>query len=258
MTGYAIVSIYGGPLQAAAGDALQLQVVYTLSDGTTRPLPMGTVVVWTAPGTIAAQDPDDAGAATVLPGTGAQATGFFVVNAFRLDRTDYGGTLFVLDPGSGDGGTIVVSVTVEEGGAPDATGASAVVAVAPTPSGEADAGAYLYFQRCNCAECHGMMAEGTPPSVGPDGGIVYYIEGFPYPYPAPGLNNATPDGSPNLAADPSWNATLLSIATLGDFDNHGVALRKPMPDWLGKPGLDAGPLGAQDVAHIYAFLKTQM
>jgi hypothetical protein len=47
------------------------------------------------------------------------------------------------------------------------------------------------------------------------------------------------------------------MAAQGDIDNHGVALRQPMPDWLGKRGLDGGPLGAQDFAHIYSFLKSQ-
>ena len=35
------------------------------------------------------------------------------------------------------------------------------------------------------------------------------------------------------------------------MDNQGVALRAPMPDWLHQP------LGTQDFADMYAFLKTQ-
>jgi hypothetical protein len=80
-----------------------------------------------------------------------------------------------------------------------------------------------------------------------------------FTYPAPGLNNSVTDaGTPNVAADPTWNAALLGMASQGDIDNNGVALRVPMSDYLGAPnGIDGGSLTSQDFADIYAFLVTQ-
>lgn len=222
--GLHIVAVSGHPLAAAAGDAIPLQVVMVLDDGGIQPLPAGTSVAWIAPSTIVAQDPYDAGGG-ILPAFGDQPTGIFIDNAFRTDRHDYAGTLFVIDPGDG-GGMLTVTAVVG-----DASMVSTTLPVVPTPAGNADAGG--------------------------DSGPEYDLQGTLYPYPAPGLNNTSPGGQPNLAADPAWNAALLGMAAQGDMDNMGVALRAPMPDWLGKMGLDGGPLGAQDFADIYAFLKTQ-
>jgi hypothetical protein len=47
------------------------------------------------------------------------------------------------------------------------------------------------------------------------------------------------------------------VAAQADMDDNGVALRKPMPDELGKKNADGGTVSAQDFAHIYAFLKAQ-
>ena len=253
VTGMEIVTASGAPLQAAAGDAIPLKVVLTLSDGTTEPLPMGTQVTWTQPGTVVAQDPNDAGPNGILPAPGAQPTGIFVQNPFRPERTDYTGTLFVIDPGTGSTGMLTVTASVADAGS-----VSATFTISPTPAGDPDAGANLFHNVLNCAGCHGETAAGSPPEDGgPDGSPVYLLQGNPYPYPAPGLNNTSPGGSPNLAADPAWNAALLGMAAQADMDNQGVSLRKPMPDWLGKKGVDGGVLSAQDFAHIYAWLKTQ-
>ncbi len=112
--------------------------------------------------------------------------------------------------------------------------------------------------------CHGAQAEGSPPVMVDggiflvDGGPIYSLFGGQYPYPAPGLNATTPEGgSPNVAADPAWNAALLGMAAQGDMDNNGVALRQPMPDWLGRLNASAQPLSGKDFADIYAWLKTQ-
>ncbi len=257
VTGMKIVAVSGAPLQASAGDAIPLQVVLTLSDGTTQPLPAGTQVNWTAPGTVVAEDPNDAGDNSILPAPDAQATAMFVQNPFRPERADYTGTLFVLDPGTPDAGsTGTITVTASVG---DAGSLSASITVSPTPAGDPDAGANLYQKVLNCAGCHGATGAGSPPAdAGPDSGPVYVLQGTPYLYPALGLNNASPGGSPNLAADPGWNAALLAMAAQADVDNNGVALRRPMPDWLGKKkNGDGGTVNAQDFAHIYAFLKTQ-
>jgi predicted esterase len=251
-TGIKIVTASGAPLGAAAGDALALKVVVTMSDGTTTDLPAGTIVTWTAPATIEAQDPDDAGPST-FPQPGAQPTGFFIQNALRPERTDYLGTLFVIDPGSADGGSISVSASVSGSGA---SSVSATVPVSATPPGDPDAGAELFQTTLACSNCHGQTGGGSPPTdAGADADVVYIIGGKAYPYPAPGLNNAP--GSGNVAEDPAWNAALLSMAAQGDMDNLGVALRKPMPDWLGRTNSHGQKLSAQDFAHIYAFLKTQ-
>jgi len=40
--------------------------------------------------------------------------------------------------------------------------------------------------------------------------------------------------------------------------NGGITLRAPMPDWLAEPNPATGaPLATQDLADMYAFLKTQ-
>ena len=250
VTGMTIVASSGAPLQAAAGDAIPLKVVQTMSDGTTQDLPAGTSVSWIAPSTVVAEDPDDAGADSVLPATGAEPTGIFIDNPFRTDRTDYAGTLFVIDPGTGGGGTLTVTASVGDAGT-----VSGSVSVAALQAGDPVAGGKLYNQLLQCSECHGATAGGSTPDT--DGGDMYDIMGQTYAYPAPALNNTMDDGDPNLGADPGWNAALLSMSALGDIDNNGVALRVPMPDWLGKKGVDGGPLGGQDFADIYAFLVTQ-
>ena len=100
VTGMAIVTSNGVKLAAAPGSALPLEVVFTMSDGTTQPLPAGTQVTWTSPVTITAQDPNDAGPNSVLPDAGAQPTAFYVANPYRPDRTNYPGLLFVISEGS--------------------------------------------------------------------------------------------------------------------------------------------------------------
>jgi hypothetical protein len=249
VTGFSIATVSGQPLQAAAGDSLALKVVATLSDGTMMDLDP-TQVTWTSPQTISAQNPNDAGS-SVLPSTGAQPTAFFVQNAFRPDRSDYPGLLFVIDPGTAAGGTLMVTASVPEGGT-----VSATIPVTPTPAGNPDAGADLYYSQLNCAMCHGDTGGGSPPTTLADGGIVYILMGGAYPYPAPAINNTMPGGMPAVAADPNWNAALMAFASLADMDNSGVALRPPMPD-QSQSIANGKPVGAQEFAHIYAFLKTQ-
>jgi mono/diheme cytochrome c family protein len=182
-----------------------------------------------------------------------QPTAFFVQNPFRPDRSDYAGTLFVLDPGTSANGTVTVTAAVGDAGALTAT-----LVVSPTPEGDPDAGANLFRTVLRCAECHGQTGGGSPPTPGPDGSTEYLLQGMSFPYPAPGLNDVSPEGGPpNVAADPAWNAALLGVAAQADIDNHGVALRVPMPDEVGKKNADGGTVSAQDFAHIYAFLKAQ-
>jgi hypothetical protein len=62
----------------------------------------------------------------------------------------------------------------------------------------------------------------------------------------------------NTAGDPAWNAALFAIAARAEVDNGGLTLRLPMPDWLTEPSSVTGaPLTTQDLADIYAFLKTR-
>ncbi len=252
--GFQIVTVSGAPLTAAAGDAIPLKVVYVEPDGGVVDLPAGTVVDWVAPVTVTAQDPWDAGPNSVLPDSGAAPTGIFIKNPYRTDRMDYPGTLFLIRAGATAGATVEVKATLPDGGT-----ASAKIPVADTPAGNPDAGRILFADVLNCAGCHGAAGQGSPGvDGGAEAGIYYVLQGADYPYPAPPLNNTGTDGGgPNLAADPDWSAALLGMAAQGDIDNMGVALRKPMPDWLGKKNAAGKALSAQDFAHIYAFLKLQ-
>jgi cytochrome c553 len=260
VTGTAIVSARGAPLVAAPGDALPLKVVFTLSDGTTQDLPAGTTVTWTSPATVTAQNPDDpmmddAGdPISVLPDAGAAPTAFYVANPFRTDRSDYPGLLFVIGAGTTADAGVLVSARLADGGA-----LSAVVSIASAPLvGNADAGGYLYQTVTPCGGCHGPNGQGSTAIVLADGGVEYNLPSGPSPFPAPGLNDAFPDGGdPSVAADPAWSAALLGMAAQGDLDNNGVALRSPMPNWTGTPNAQGKPLSAQDFADLYAWLKAQ-
>jgi hypothetical protein len=251
VTGLAIATVSRSPLHAAAGDAVPLKVVMTLSDGTTADLPYGTPVAWTAPATIVARDPNDAGSAGGLPAPGATPTGVFVDNPYRADRSDYSGVLFVLDPGTAPKGKLTVTASVMDAGV-----VSASIGVDPTPPGDPDSGANLFGSLINCAMCHGATGGGSTPNTEADGSVDYVLMGGTYPFPAPPLNNTSPGGTPALAADPGWNAALLGFACSADMDNAGVALRAPMPD-ITQTTLAGHSVGAKEFADIYAFLRTQ-
>ncbi len=252
VTGMAIASPDGGLLQGAPGDAIQLTVVLSMSDGTTRAA-AASEVSWVAPVTLVAQDPNDAGV-DIVPEAGAQPTAFFVQNPYA---TTNAGVLYVLDPGTGSDPTVTVTASVLDAGQ-----VSTSVAILPPLVGDASNGANLFLHGPECAICHGLSGGGSPPLLLPDGGPelldggpLYAISGQIYPYPAPGLNDAPDSG--NLASDPAWNAALLGIAAQSDMDNQGVALRAPMPDWFGGSNATGGTLRGQDFADIYAWLKTQ-
>jgi hypothetical protein len=252
VTGMAIVSAYGTPLQGAPGDVLQLTVLLTMSDGTTRAA-LDNQVSWLAPPTLVAEDPYDAGA-DIVPEAGAQATGFFVQNDYRESNL---GVLYITASGSVPNPTITVFASIVDAGE-----VSAAVSILPAPAGDVASGLDLFQHAPGCGVCHGSTGAGSPPALFPDGGAVlidggaaYFIAGQLYPYPAPGLNNAPDSG--NLASDPAWNAALLAMAAQSDIDNRGVALRNPMPDWFGGKDPSGRTLGAQDFADIYAWLKTQ-
>jgi mono/diheme cytochrome c family protein len=251
VTGLAIATVSGMPLHAAAGDTVALKVVKMLSDGTTADLPAGTTVRWTAPTTLVARNPDDAGSTGGLPASGAVPTGVFVDNPYRSDHSSYSGVLFVLDPGTAPNGMLTVTASVADAGA-----VSASIGVDPTPPGDPDSGANLYGSLINCAMCHGATGGGSPPTTEADGSVDYVLMGGAYPYPAPALNDTSPGGMPALAADPGWNAALLGFACASNVDNQGVALRAPMPD-ITQTTLAGHSVGAKEFADIYAFLKTQ-
>ncbi len=251
VTSMAILSAYGTPLQAAAGDALPLLVQLTLSNGVTVNAGQ-TGVVWVAPATVVAQDPYDAGA-SVLPETGAQPTAFFVQNAWRGSKP---GTLFVVDRGTGSSPEITVAATYLD------AGVSATVTILPDRVGDAAAGGQLFQRALLCYGCHGPTAGGSPAETLPDGAValadggpLFLLWGQAYPYPAPGLN-AAPD-SGHLAADRAWTEGMFAVGAQADIDNHGVALRSPMPQWAGANLGNGHTLDAQDFADLYAWLLTQ-
>ena len=229
----AIVFTNDIPTPVVPGAALKLAVVIVGPDGTTSALPTGTNVTWTAPPTMTAADPMDAGGAS-LPSVSPLA--FFAQNPFRPDRSDYDGVLFVLQQGNTDNPNITVSASVNGFGT-----VTAFVPVMPPLTGDQDAGAAA-FVSFKCAECHGPTGAGSPMN---DAGT-YTFQGATYDYPAPPIFA----GDGGAAADPAWNAAFFGLAGQGSIDNAGVSLRQPMPDLL-------GPTTAQDYANIFAFMRTQ-
>lgn len=247
-----IIAANDAALQGAPGDAVLLQVLFTLADGGTVAVPVEQVT-WTTPQTVVAQNPNDVDG-SVLPATGAKPTAFFVSNEYTEQNPP--GILFVVDPGTSSDAGVTVTASVSDAGE-----VSAVVAISTAKiTGDPTRGGNLFQNVLGCATCHGKTAAGSVPMDGGEAGVVYTIgmEGDQYPYPAPGLNDTTTDAGPNLAADPAWSAGLLGMAAQADMDNAGVALRAPMPDFFGVSSSDGGAtLNAQDFADIYAWLKTQ-
>jgi mono/diheme cytochrome c family protein len=246
----AIVSTSGGPLSAVAGDALPLKVVIVAPDGSMADLTASANVSWTAPGVVTALPPDST-AMSPIPPPDAEPTVAWIENPGRPDHaSDLTNVLFVLDPGTVQNATVEISATVTGSSLPGSVTAS--VAIDPTPAGDWTNGATLYgASGANCAQCHGASGHGSP---GAPEATTYTMAGDTYDFPAPGIN-AEPG---NTAGNPAWNAALFAIAARADMDNGGLTLRVPMPDWLSEPNPATGqPLTTQDLADVYAFLKTQ-
>jgi mono/diheme cytochrome c family protein len=235
-----VITSSTGALTAVAGDALALSVVEQSSSGS-HALPAGALVTWTAPATVTALAPM-ATASNPLPPAGAEPTGTFIANPARTDITDdISGVLFVLDPGTSGSGMLEVSATVSTD---PGTPITASIAVSSTPTGDATRGQQSYLE--DCSNCHGATGDGT--TVGSDG--MYNILGVEYSYPAPGLNHAA-----NIAGSSTWSAALLAFASRADVSNKGVALRVPMPNWLGDLAqATQKPPTTQELADIYAYL----
>lgn len=243
VTGYSIVRVDGASMSAATGDAVALNVVETLSDGSQKALPPGSAVAWTAPATVTALGADST-APDPMPDFSVGPTALFIDNGLRPERAaNLDSVLFVVDAGPSNSGSLSVSATIS---GPVSTIVTAMIPVASGPSGDASQGATIY--RTACSGCHGATGAGTVANA--DGTFTY--AGGTFDYPAPGLNAA--DG--NLASDPSWSASLLAMAARADVDNCGITLRKPMPDWYSIP-VSGRFLTGQDFADIYAFLATQ-
>jgi hypothetical protein len=244
-----IVGASAGPLHALAGDAIVLKVVVVAPDGSTTDLAADAGVEWQSPSSVTALAPGST-APSPMPVAGTPPTAAWIVNPFRPDgAANLSNALFVLDPGTVQNGTVQVSATVT--GTPAAGEVTAPLVVDPTPAGDWSRGAVLYGPSgANCALCHGGTGHGS--AVSDTGQSV--IDGSTYDFPAPGIN-AEPG---NTASDPAWNAALFAVACRADVNKDGIALRAPMPDWLTAPNPVTGlPLSTQDLADIYAFLKTQ-
>jgi hypothetical protein len=247
-----IVTASGAPLSGVAGDAIALKVVLVEPDGTVGDLPSDAKVLWTAPFPVVTLPPDSI-AASPLPVAGADPAGSWVENPTRPERAaDLANTIFVFDPGIVQNGTLEVSAKVSGPSLDGGAGVTANIAIDPAPVGDWTRGATLYgASGANCAQCHGATGHGTP---GPNADGTFTIAGMPYAFPAPGIN-VEPG---NCASDPAWNAALFAVSARADMDNSGIALRLPMPDWLSTPNPATGaPLTTQDLADIFAFLKTQ-
>jgi mono/diheme cytochrome c family protein len=246
----AIVASSGEPLHAVAGDSIALKVVVLTADGTMAELPSGARVTWSAPLPVVALSSDST-AASPLPVAGGDPIAAWVSNPGRPDEASaLANVLFVLDPGTGQNGTVAVSATVT--GATPAGKVTASIGVDPAPVGDWNRGAELYGAAgVDCAECHGATGHGSP---GAPDATSFTIAGGTYDYPAPGLN-AEPG---NAAGDPAWNVALFAFAARSDVDNGGLTLRQPMPSWQSKTSPITGKvLSTQDFADIFAFLKTQ-
>ena len=222
------------------GDAIHLNVVKLMSDGSTASLSIGAKIAWVGTPILVATD-DDAipppNAATLLDPS-AIPTGFFVRNPARTDHaSDLKNVLFVVgDPSLSSVVNLQALVT---GGDVGSGAATASISIAPLPPGDVANGQILYA--INCATCHGVTGDGGGAGA-PD---------------APGLNNTSPGGQPNLAADPGWNAALLAFASRTDVDNGGISLDLPMVNWLSQQDAYHEYLSTQDFADIYAWLLTQ-
>jgi mono/diheme cytochrome c family protein len=212
---------------AVAGDAVSLEVVQTLSDGSTTPTPPSTTVTWEAPNLAIALAPGST-ADNPLPEPGAQPTAVFVDNPSRPDiASALKGKLFILSAGPA-GGDVHVSAAVS--GVPTALTAS--ISVGAAPDGSADRGASVYA--ANCATCHGDTGHGNSA--------------------APGLN-AEPG---NPAADPDASAEAFAFVSRADVDPEGIAVLEPMPSFLTLPDpASKRLLTTQDFSDILAFLRTQ-
>ena len=126
---------------------------------------------------------------------------------------------------------------------------STTLTVSAAPTGNAMNGSALHSAAC--ASCHGATGHRTP-AANADGS--YTIAAASYPFPAPGLN--AEDG--NAGSDPAWNVAVFAQAARASFDDGGVTLRQPMPDWLSTPNpTTSKPFTTQDFADIYAFMQTQ-
>jgi mono/diheme cytochrome c family protein len=248
-----IVATSGVSLSTAfAGDAIPLDVALVASDGTKSTLPDGAVVTFVAPSKLTALAPATVAPVLLNPSvTGQGPTATFVDNPGRADRAaSLANVLFILDPGTLQNGVVHVSATVTN--IANAGTVDVDITVLPAPLGDARRGATLYGPHgANCGRCHGATGHGSPE---PPDSKTFKIDGMTYDFPALGLN-AEPG---NLANDPAWNAALLAFSARSDVDNAGVTLRAPMPDWLKNVSPAVGkPLSTQDLADIYAFLRTQ-
>jgi mono/diheme cytochrome c family protein len=241
-----IVNETGQPLSAVAGDALSLKVVLVAADGTATDLAAGATTTWTQPAKLTALPPNTNAPSLVNPSVvGEAAIATWVGNPTRTDRMGDAGLLFILDSGTVQ--NAVVHVAADVTNAPNAGHVEVDIPVAPAPLGDFRRGKDLFTT--NCSVCHGDTGGGSDASVGS-----FMVDGMTYDFPAPGLN-AVPG---NVASDPEWTPALLAFAARSDVDNHGVALRVPMPDWNTKRPKKTGVLlTTQDFVDVYAFLKTQ-
>jgi hypothetical protein len=236
--------------EAVPGDAVPLELLQILSTGQTELAASD----WTSPTTVTIYDWKNPGRYAVLP------PAFFVSTGYQT----LGGVLFIVSPDD-------VKVSAVYG----SSSTSATVSVVPAGAGDPVRGQQLFQGVLGCSSCHGETGGGSPPvdggdwgktAIGCDGGAVYRLpidsgstvdNSNLFPYPAPPLNNTTTDAGPNLAADPTWNAGLLGMASQSGMDNHGEALSLPMPVFLGAKTGAGTVFNGQDAADIYAWLKTQ-
>jgi mono/diheme cytochrome c family protein len=226
---YRVVAANGGALTANVGDAFRLEVVEGLSDGTTRALSTGATVTWSGPPTVMALPEGSTPSDSILPQPGSDADAFWIQNPEHLTAAQVAGVLYVLDAGTAARPSVSVSAAVTGGSAP-AGGATASVAIAPFPTGDATRGQGLFT--ANCASCHGAQGEGGS---------------------APGLDNE-PD---HVAGDPGWTPQMLGFAARSNMDDQGVSLDVSMPKWLLINSAAGKPLTTQDFADVYSFLQTQ-
>lgn len=225
---YRIETADGAPLTAAAGDVLRLKVVQVKPDGSSAPLPPEAKVSWSGVTTVVAAKPGTELEISKLPAAGKAPVGIFVQNPARLDhKKDLDGALFILSRGTMPKPTIQVSASI--------SGVEAQAEVTGTVSvsslmykGDPVQGAKTF--RANCSSCHGEDGEGKY---------------------GPTLNMS------GLIGEGIWDSAMLAMAARSNVDDMGVALARPMVNWMSTKASNDQLLTGQDFANIFSFLGTK-
>jgi mono/diheme cytochrome c family protein len=224
--GFRIAPPNGGQVEGVPGDALRLNVVQEMSDGSVEAVGSDVRVDWSGPPVIQALPIGSHPAQSLLPPPNASPTAIWIQNPEHYPTEFLAGVLWVIDPGQGTG-AVNVKASVTSGAAMP-TELALDIPIGAAPSGDPERGALVYGS--NCASCHGAHGEGGD---------------------SPALN------ADHLLADPAWTQALMTMATRSGMDRMGVSLALDMPHWVTRLSANGTLLTTQDFADIYSFLRTE-